>query len=171
MTATVLRRHWASTCNPLRWWVEEGDAMSGKGPAPKPADQRRRRNQDPVGTKVLQRREFVPPDLPEGFPWPERTQQWWLMWQRSPQAAHFTETDWDSLLDTALIHADVWGNYNLDRLPELRLRVAKFGATTEDRDRLRMKFVDAEEPPAAEVTRISAAARGRRLQIADAPSA
>jgi hypothetical protein len=48
-----------------------------------------------------------------------------------------TDTDWDFLLDTALLHARYWeGDEKV--AAELRLRVAKFGATPEDRARLRM---------------------------------
>jgi len=77
------------------------------------------------------------PELPEDFPWPARTVAWWATWRDATGADTFTATDWDFLLDTALIHADVWGNWNLDRLPELRQRVAKFGATPADRAALK----------------------------------
>ncbi|GGN72522.1 hypothetical protein GCM10011579_049820 [Streptomyces albiflavescens] len=50
------------------------------------------------------------------------------MWQSSPQAEHFSTTDWDSLLDTALIHARPW-NGEASAASELRLRGVKFGAT------------------------------------------
>lgn len=83
------------------------------------------------------------PPLPDGFPWPEATLSWWALWGASPQAAEFGPTDWDFLMDTALIHADVWSG-NLNRLPELRLRVAKFGATPEDRARLKIAYAQAE---------------------------
>ena len=66
------------------------------------------------------------------------------MWAESPLSADFTETDWDFLLDTALIHARYWmGTMSL--AGELRLRVAKFGATPEDRARLRIQFASADE--------------------------
>jgi hypothetical protein len=88
-----------------------------------------------------------PPDLPE-FPgdgdWPARTIDWWEMWKASPQAEHFSSTDWDFLLDTAILHARLW-NGETTAAPELRLRVAKFGATPEDRARLRMQFAQADE--------------------------
>lgn len=66
------------------------------------------------------------------------------MWQASPQAEHFSSTDWDFLLDTALIHARLWSG-ELSAAAELRLRVAKFGATPEDRARLRMQFAQVTE--------------------------
>jgi hypothetical protein len=66
------------------------------------------------------------------------------MWKASPQAEHFSSTDWDFLLDTAILHARLW-NGEATAAPELRLRVAKFGATPEDRARLRMQFAQADE--------------------------
>ncbi|MGY1439622.1 phage terminase small subunit [Streptomyces reniochalinae] len=66
------------------------------------------------------------------------------MWKASPQAEHFSSTDWDFLLDTALIHARLWSG-EVSAAPELRLRAAKFGATPEDRARLRMQFAQADE--------------------------
>lgn len=84
------------------------------------------------------------PALPDDIDWPEATQQWWKTWIESPQADLFGATDWSHLLDTALCHADVWAG-NLDRLPELRLREAKFGATPADRAALRIQYAAAEE--------------------------
>jgi hypothetical protein len=66
---------------------------------------------------------------------------WWRTWRESPQAQTFTDTDWSFLLDTAVMHAEFWlGNRAL--AAELRLRVAKFGATPEDRARLRLSVGD-----------------------------
>jgi hypothetical protein len=78
------------------------------------------------------------PELPEEYDWPQATLDWWDTWRSSAQASTFTDTDWSFLLDTALLHAD----FHLgDRrvAGELRLRVAKFGATPEDRARLRLE--------------------------------
>ncbi|MDX5563758.1 hypothetical protein PYK79_10885 [Streptomyces sp. ID05-04B] len=76
--------------------------------------------------------------------WPARTLDWWEMWKASPQAEHFSSTDWDFLLDTAVVHARHWSGDG-SAAGELRLRVAKFGATPEDRARLRMQFAQADE--------------------------
>ena len=117
--------------------------MAGRGPAGKNPATRRRRNATP-DMRVLRAVEKVaPPELPEGIPWPDRTVDWWKMWTESPQADEFGPTDWDFLLDTALLHADVWAG-NLDRMPELRIRVAKFGATPEDRVRLKIQYATLE---------------------------
>jgi hypothetical protein len=73
-----------------------------------------------------------------------QTRIFWETWKFSPQAEHFGSTDWMELLTTALVHAEVWSG-NLAAATELRLRVAKFGATPEDRARLRMQFAQADE--------------------------
>lgn len=115
-----------------------------RGPAPKPAEQRRRRNIDPIPTTVVvgdPDGEIRGPDLPGGIDWPVVTLAWWETWRRSPQAQAFTQTDWDFLVDTALLHARFWkGDEKV--AGELRLRVAKFGATPEDRLRLRLQIGD-----------------------------
>jgi hypothetical protein len=96
------------------------------------------------------------------FAWPARTLEWWTMWRDSPLSATFTSTDWSELLDTALLHARFWrGEVKL--AGELRLRVAKFGATPEDRARLRITFAQADEAEAKQPqTPAGAAARARR---------
>lgn len=119
--------------------------MAGRGPAPKPNGKRARRNVAPTPATILRFEEAEQPDLPDGFPWPDATLKWWQMWRDSPQAEHFGSTDWSFLLDTAVLHAQLWGNGDTSVMAELRLRVAKFGATPEDRARLRMQFAEADE--------------------------
>jgi hypothetical protein len=113
--------------------------MAGRGPAPKDPATRRRRNVSSVPTITLTVDDQTRgPDLPDGFSWPEQTRRWWETWRKSPQAQAMTDTDWDFLLDSALLHAELW-NGNGSVAAELRLRVAKFGATPEDRARLRIQ--------------------------------
>ena len=90
------------------------------------------------------------------------------MWARAAQAELFSCTDWDFLLDTALVHRAVWSG-DLDRMPELRLRVAKFGATPEDRARLRMVFADADEKDAARPSPVASVERFADLRVLPAP--
>lgn len=112
------------------------------------------------------------PELPEGVlddeSWHPRTVQWWNTWRRSPQAQTFTETDWDFLLDTALMHHTMWAKKRWEFAAELRLRAAKFGATPEDRMRLKLKI---ETPgggkPAAQETPKGVSSRRRSLRIVD----
>lgn len=128
--------------------------MAGRGPAPKDPKRRAGHSKDPHQQTILRFEQAEPPDLPvlrvrDGsemveVPWPERTLDWWEMWKASPQAEHFSSTDWDFLLDTAVVHARLWSG-EMSAAAELRLRVAKFGATPEDRARLRMQFAQADE--------------------------
>ncbi|MFC0420147.1 hypothetical protein ACFFHP_06245 [Glutamicibacter ardleyensis] len=80
----------------------------------------------------------------QSFDWPARTREWWQMWADSPLSKEFTSTDWSELMDTALLHAKFWSG-DTKLAGELRLRVAKFGATPEDRARLKIQFAAADE--------------------------
>lgn len=126
--------------------------MAGRGPAPKdPAIRVRHSKASDIQTVEVERAEQ--PKLPtfytiraDGekvrFSWPAATRQWWKMWAESPLAADFTALDWSELQVTARLHAAFW-NGDTKAASELRLRTAKFGATPEDRQRLKIKFVDA----------------------------
>lgn len=128
--------------------------MAGMGPAPKPAGKRARRNADAIPQTVLRWERAEPPELPtfevevdgelREFTWPARTREWWQAWIDSPQAEHFGSSDWQYLLDTALIHARHWSG-DKTAAAELRLRVAEFGATPSARARLRMVFAEADD--------------------------
>jgi hypothetical protein len=87
--------------------------------------------------------------------WHPRTRSWWATWADSPQADAFTATDWSFLLDTALMHHVMWSKSQWTLAAEVRLRVAKFGATPEDRARLRMVFADADEKDEKRALRMS----------------
>lgn len=102
------------------------------------------------------------------FTWPTVTRRWWKMWGESPLSAEYTETDWSFLLDTAYLHALYWkGDFRV--AGELRLRVAKFGATPEDRARLRIQFAVADgledEGPSAESSPVSSRSRRRKTVL------
>lgn len=149
--------------------------MAGRGPAPKPAERRARKNRQPE-MRVINATPTAQPELPtfeievDGelveFVWPARTEQWWQMWADSPLSAEFTSTDWSELLDTALLHARFWrGDKSV--APELRLRVAKFGATPEDRARLRITFAQADEADEKRGTRQPSRSRYGDLKLAE----
>lgn len=138
--------------------------MAGRGPAPKDTlsrvrDQRRR---EADLTVVADDGKIHGPELPDAFEWPAVTLTWWETWRRSPQAQTFTDTDWSFLLDTAVMHAEFWlGNRAL--AAELRLRVAKFGATPEDRARLKIAVG---EPERGAPTRLrTASSKDRRSRL------
>ena len=142
--------------------------MAGRGPQPKDPGRRARANKDAVPTTTLRFVSGEQPDLPEDIDWHPRTVAWWAMWRDSPQADHFMATDWDFLLDTALMHSAMWSKSQWTLAAEVRLRVAKYGATPEDRARLRMQFAEADEKDAKRPDR--APARERRGTLVSLPT-
>ncbi len=133
--------------------------MAGKGPAPKDvtrlAGHGAAKARDasmrvivaaPVGQPTLPQRWHVNPKTGRRrrIAWPAETRDFWEIWAASPLSAEFTATDWSELLIAARLHAAVVEG-DLKSAPELRLRVAKFGATPEDRARLRITFAAADE--------------------------
>lgn len=141
--------------------------MPGRGPAPKDPSRRARRNKDPMPQRVLAASAAPQPELPGVFDWPEQTVAWWATWGASPLAAEFTADDWSFLLDTALLHRQMWLG-DTKAAAELRLRVAKFGATPEDRLRLRVQFAAEPVDPAPEPAPASSARqRYSHLSVVD----
>ena len=155
--------------------------MAGRGPAPKPAAERVRRNADVVPeVTVAADGALHGPELPSSVrfvlgsgdnaetvrSWPAETVAWWETWRRSPQAQTFTATDWSFLLDTARLHALFWLG-DSSRAQELRLRAAKFGATPEDRLRLRLSIASpaAAAPPVPASDALAARREGRRARL------
>lgn len=141
--------------------------MPGRGPAPKDPSRRARRNKDPQPRRVVAVSASPQPELPGSFDWPTETRRWWETWGASPLAASFTADDWSFLLDTALLHRAVWMG-DVKAAAELRLRVAKFGATPEDRLRLRVQFA-ADPEPTSDTAPAASSARQRysHLSVVD----
>ena len=108
----------------------------------------RRNKHDNISVVRREDGSLVGPELNWTIDWHPKTRDWWDAWRRSPQAILFEETDWEELESTALIHHSIWNNPKASvaqisaGLAEMRQRVAKFGATMEDRLKLRMKFAD-----------------------------
>lgn len=144
--------------------------MAGVGRPP--AKTTRRRNKPTVPTtEVAPDAVLRGPELPDFMVWHAMTQQWWATWRRSAQAQTFTETDWSFLIDTALMHHAMWEKGQWTLAAEVRLRAAKFGATPEDRARLRIEVtppaVPAKAPTAAETRKAAARDPRARLKLVD----
>ena len=140
--------------------------MAGRGPAPKGTRSRARdqRRDEAELTVVADDGKVRGPELSESFDWPPETRTWWATWRRSAQAQTFTDTDWSFLLDTAVMHAEFWlGDRSL--AAELRLRVAKFGATPEDRARLRMTVGEPKGSSGSAKLQPKAGAQDRRERL------
>lgn len=139
------------------------------GPSPKDPAERVRRNlpNEPVTLKWdgKTRGPELPLNLP-GIKWSTRTFQWWDTWRNSPQAMLMVATDWEVLLETALLVNQYWtpkrenvtganGKITKRATPrspvelkalavEIRQRVAQFGATVADRKNL-MEIVNEDD--------------------------
>jgi hypothetical protein len=122
--------------------------MAGRGPAPTGDRSRDRDNKETV--KLVSDGKRRGPALPrnvlkdragKSIAWHPMTVRWWNHWRESPQALRMmTGPDWDFLLDTALMHHEMWSAKKWELAAEVRLRVQKFGATPEDRSRLRVEI-------------------------------
>lgn len=106
---------------------------------PQPKENAQRRNVHPYAQEL--------PDKPQkGRELPKAlgittggARRFWKTWSEAPQTAGWAETDWAELeLTTKLVDALYLGDLKL--AGEIRQRVAKWGATVEDRARLRMSF-------------------------------
>ena len=86
------------------------------------------------------------------------------MWVESPLASTFSESDWSFLMDTAVLHHQLWDMGDTSVMAELRIRVAKFGATPEDRARLRIQFAQADDAE-DRVDRKSSGSRARLKKV------
>lgn len=83
--------------------------------------------------------------LPADKDWHPATLRWWNTWAASELMADLPETDWMELEATARIHHEFMTSGKFTLAGELRSRMAKFGATPEDRMKLRISIVSAEE--------------------------
>lgn len=125
----------------------------GRGPAPKAEHSRERDN------KVFEQLEIKPAEiygqplpndvLPAGESWHPQTVRWWNSIRHFPLLKDEPEIGWQFLIDTALMHHTMWTRGKWEFASELRIRVAKYGATPEDRMRLKIKVAPAQEAPAS----------------------
>ena len=133
--------------------------MAGRGR--KPSGRAVRRNVVPARLTVRSDGKLGGFELPAGvlgtdaagepIVWHPVTVKWWDGWRASPQGVRMvTDVDWDFLLDTARMHQELWSKGRWELAAEVRLRVAKFGATPEDRARLRFDVETVEHYPIGE---------------------
>lgn len=151
------------------------------GPPPKAMGTKSGRTPDKVPFRVVGLPAAPQPDLPPFFKWfdgettrkiryPKETVAWWAHWEHSPLNDGFTEHDWEYLQQISIIHAKFYLGIDFAKMAsELRQRLAKFGVTPEDRAKLRIVTVTADnaEETAEEARRLNAqigvVGEGRRL--------
>jgi hypothetical protein len=156
--------------------------MPGRGPAPKPPAQRRRRNKpkDPKKLPAAGHQGDFPP-LPKTYDTRVKTadgpmkvkvtflastRQWYTAWGRSPMATQFTDVDWQRLQRLARLVDQYDRHPDQALMAEIRLQEASFGGTPLDRRRLNLEI---EKPPApGEAAPADEIAAKRRARLAGA---
>lgn len=110
-----------------------------RGPAPNP-NSVRRNTTHALGEKPLTGKAGAGRELPKALGIETgAAKRFWKTWASAPQTEDWMETDWAELEVTVkLVDAFYKGETKL--AGEIRQRVGKWGATTEDRARLRMSF-------------------------------
>jgi hypothetical protein len=147
--------------------------MAGRGPAPKAVRSRKRATvaREAEMTDVIATGELCGPPLPDGVlpddrDWHPQTRELWDALRRSPLLKEEPPLGWQFLLDTALMHDTMWAKGRWEFASEVRLRLAKFGATPEDRMRLKVQIKapsDATGPSQSAGTVADIASRRARL--------
>lgn len=142
--------------------------MAGRGPAPKAS--RSRQRDEPETTTIVDDGQLHGPDLPEGVlpdgeDWHVQTRALWDALRRNPLLADEPDLGWQFLVDTALMHHTMWQKGRWEFASEVRLRVAKYGATPEDRLRLKVKIATPEQVKSESETPADTTSRRRSMRI------
>lgn len=111
---------------------------------------------------------------PGGGRWLGSTRRWWETWRTSPQSSQFTGTDWEALRRLAVLVDEFYRSPSSSLAGEIRQMEGKFGATIDDRMRLRLRIhsrgADApavESPAASSEPRLRRVAGDPRLKLVD----
>lgn len=138
--------------------------MAGRGPAPKPADQRRHRIPDPIAsTDLVDDGAKLGPELKDltgRTNFPPMVLKWYDTWRTSPQAKSFIATDWQRLGMVAFIFELYLAEPKATLLSEIRLNEERLGATIVDRQRARMN-VERTEGKSAQVLSLAPGSSAR----------
>ncbi|MBT0771823.1 hypothetical protein KIH74_22975 [Kineosporia sp. J2-2] len=150
--------------------------MAGRGPAPKPSSRRVRTNGGPTPERLIEHTPTFPRELPDDLleydeVWHPATIRWWNRWCESPLIETWSEVDWSELEACAVLHHEFMKKRTFTLASEIRLRVAKFGATPEDRARLRIVFADADEKDSRRQAKPGLSSRERLGVLKSLPSA
>ena len=120
--------------------------MPGKGPPPKPAHLRQRRNKDHPTSQLPTEESALTNEVPE-LPardggWHQKVTEWWVSVWRSPMASEYLDSDMrGGLYLLADLHQARWEATDPATLvklsTEIRLSEPRFGLSPIDRSRLR----------------------------------
>lgn len=130
--------------------------MAGNGPPPK--DKRSRDRDMKLLNDLVYNGEVFGDPLPEGVlvdkdgapqDWHPQTVIWWNGIRQWPLMEDEPQASWSFMIDTALMHHQMWRNGRWEFAAEIRLREAKYGIMPDDRKRLGFRYKptpDAAEP-------------------------
>lgn len=154
--------------------------MAGRGPAPKAADQRRRRNEPARGEWVdlvpFERRDkrvlpaissLPKPPMRGGTQskWTARTRAAWTAWRNDPATRQFGPAEVQAAVDTIFLYEEMArGAHNF--AGEIRLRLDGLGLTAKGKRDLRWRV-----PPPGEVVQLKSVApptRERKVRAVEA---
>ena len=112
--------------------------MAGRGPAPKPAGQRRRRNV-PLRGEWVDLEPLRKPVLPKADPeWSVRAKEAWAAWRADPVTARYGPSDLFAVRELARLISD-----DETAAAELRLRMDGLGLTPKGKRDLRWRLPEA----------------------------
>lgn len=138
--------------------------MVVRGPAPKPPGQKVRTHKDTFtpNKTIVNDGKLRGPRLPKGVSWCERTLKWWEAWRRSPQAQLMIATDWDAMMEAAVIHNQIWTDPTAlkpseitSMTKELHRILSSYGLTYADRLKLRVRIDEDNEGESVETAKQS----------------
>ena len=148
--------------------------MAGRGPAPKPPEERRRRNAPAGGEWIDLPAELtsaVLPTLPKrgkgAGNWSARTRAAWTAWRADPATSQFGPADIQLVIDLAWLYEEWVRDPRVNLAGEIRQRMDALGLTPKGRQDRRWRL-----QPAAEIieledarpARTSASDRMRKLR-------
>lgn len=142
--------------------------MAGRGPAPKPAAQRRRRNKTATAALIVAPARPALPALKVLAPsvgWLPLVEAWWADLAVSPMAGEYDATDMHGLLRLAMLNQQFWAaeseTARLEAAREIRLLAAEYGLSPRSRRSLQWEIERAEQAVAKTAARKAAAPKKR----------
>lgn len=144
--------------------------MAGRGPAPKPADQRRNRVKPGRGEwlELPSRNDEKPPAMPKSPPggWAAGTKLAWKSWWTDPASLMWSDADLEAVRLLAYLHHDWERKHQTSLAAELRLRSDALGLSQKGKRDHRWRIVDdePEAPAAVEGAASSGASRRQHLR-------
>lgn len=77
------------------------------------------------------------PKLPTSVDWPEETVKWYEGWRESPRTDSWDAQQWGYLVETAVVHAEIFASGNFGMLGELRARESYMGVMFDQKPQIK----------------------------------